>query len=340
MAGSAASLSPDWLGADVEQLDAVATRCGRAGEATGQVARSLRAQVLEQEWASGPFFQAFRASVGSHLLPTLAALAEALRRFGRVVSAQADAQRRISAGESFDLAAVPRYASPLGTGSSRGKAPSRVDLLPEDELIGPLWEAQGGYTRQVGFASSTTEWRVRALGLDGDPGFLAGDRGGTAHGYLYLLDYRHAEHGQVGPADVAVERVASIGANASLGGSITGDSLTNFHVKGHAEAFAGARAGVDGSFEIGGLTAKGSAEAWAGAGIARGVNVGWQEDGSFTVGYTKGVAFGLGGKVSWSVTADRELMESISEAFESVGDMAKDTRDWLTSGWDTTPRSR
>lgn len=338
MAGLSASPSPGWLGADVGQLDQVSARCRRAGEATGQVARSLRAQVLEQEWASGPFFQAYRASVASHLIPALTTLAEALHRFGRVVSAQADAQRRISAGESFDLAAIPQYASPVAAKSDRDKAPPSVNLPPGSELFGPLWKLEGSHTQQVGPASSTTDWQVRALGLDG--GFRVTSTSAAASGRAYLLDYSYAERGEVGPVDIAVEKSGSIGVDLSGGGSANLNSLKTLNIGAEAEAFAGGRAGVEAKFEVGGLIATGNVEGWAGVGWARGFKFGWQEDGSFTIGRTVGGAFGLGGKFSGSLTADRELMESMSQALESVGDTAKDAGDWLTSGWDTKPRSR
>jgi hypothetical protein len=336
VAGATTSPSAGWLGADVGQLDDLANRCGSAGAATGRVAASLRTGLLEQPWAAGPFFQNFNSYVATRLIPTLATVAEALGSYRTVLAAHAEAQRRISAGEQVDLTQLAQYASPPEARSGRRKAPPDVETGAH--LFGPLWGVEFDRAGQLGPATATTDGHLRAVGVTGDAGFTStGELSAKASGRAYLLDGSAAGGLEWGPAEVAGELSGSGGVvDLSAGGSIDRDS-----VGAQGEAFAGARGGVSGEFDVGGLGAAVSVEGWAGAGVAAGFEVGRLDDGSYTLGGSFGFAWGLGGKLSGSVTVNPdEVRDSVESAAEALDEAAGRVRDWVTSGWGTTTRPR
>ncbi|WP_101525726.1 putative T7SS-secreted protein [Nocardioides houyundeii] len=113
---------------------------------------------------------------------------------------------------------------------------------------------------------------------------------------------------------------AKVSGNAEVAASAEGKALfgrNGAHASG--ELFAGARAGVDGELDVGGVGGKVGVEGWAGAGIGGDVNVGY-DSGRFTIGGSGGVAWGVGGKVSGEVTLDfPKIYETGKDVVEHIG---------------------
>lgn len=62
-------------------------------------------------------------------------------------------------------------------------------------------------------------------------------------------------------------------------------------------------------------------EGWAGAGIAGDLDLGYR-DGKIEIGGSGGVAWGLGGKISGSITIDPgEVVETGGDIIDAIGDL-------------------
>ncbi|WP_181313005.1 putative T7SS-secreted protein [Nocardioides campestrisoli] len=124
--------------------------------------------------------------------------------------------------------------------------------------------------------------------------------------------------GQVGGEYGVVE--GNVSGEAEVAASADGKALfgrNGAHASG--ELFAGARAGVDGSIDVGGFGGKAGVEGWAGAGVGAEFNVGY-ESGRFTIGGSGGIAWGVGGKVSGEVILDfPKMYETGREIVEGIG---------------------
>ena len=115
-----------------------------------------------------------------------------------------------------------------------------------------------------------------------------------------------------------------LGANADYSAlvGVQGD----YHAKidntgGHAggELFGGAKLTGSGGLDLGPVGGNVDVEAWAGAGIAGDLDIGWDK-GKFTLGGHGGIGWGLGGKVGGDVTVDvPELLETGGDIIDSIG---------------------
>ncbi len=111
--------------------------------------------------------------------------------------------------------------------------------------------------------------------------------------------------------------------------------VTNKEVTIGAKAFAGAKAGVAGGVEVGGIGVGGTAEAWKGAGAE--AWIGWKKDdsGTYNFGWDAGLAPGVGGSVGMEITVDPDkVAKSVSaprrcggRRLGTVGDAAGDAKD-------------
>ncbi|MBI2567981.1 MAG: hypothetical protein HYV63_13200 [Candidatus Schekmanbacteria bacterium] len=116
------------------------------------------------------------------------------------------------------------------------------------------------------------------------------------------------------------------------------------HITLGAEAFAGARAGVEGSagLNVDGkelASVHGKAEAWAGVGARANLDVGF-EDGKFRFGIGLGAALGVGFNLDWGFEIDfGAIADTVGDiAKDVVGgvvDFAEDAADWVGDAVDT-----
>lgn len=100
-----------FLGADVEGLEKVAKTCRDAAEFAQTVRNVLRAIVAAAS-IFGPWGKAFVAYLERVVIPWLERVIAALQAFSKVLSGNAEAQRKVSAGESFNFATLPAYQTP------------------------------------------------------------------------------------------------------------------------------------------------------------------------------------------------------------------------------------
>lgn len=84
-------------------------------------------------------------------------------------------------------------------------------------------------------------------------------------------------------------------------------------VAGTVGGFAGARASAEGGGDIGGVGAKGTAEAQAGIGFEA-AGAATFENGKLKIGYEQGVALGVGGKLGGELTIDVEKAQQEGQA--------------------------
>ncbi|PLW71638.1 hypothetical protein C0036_16760 [Streptomyces sp. DJ] len=90
-----------------------------------------------------------------------------------------------------------------------------------------------------------------------------------------------------------------------------------------AEAFAGAKAGVAGGADIGGIGVGATAEGWAGVGAEAEASLGKGNDGKWHIGAHAGVALGLGGQVGFEFTVDPgKVTDTVGDAADALGDAA------------------
>ncbi len=112
-----------FLGADTEELQEAGQKCQEGAETTGEVIQYLRALVIALKAASfftGGASAAYAQYLETTVIPWLERIKQALDLFARVLLAHADAQNRVSAGESVDWGGLPTYRSPaLPAGDTR-----------------------------------------------------------------------------------------------------------------------------------------------------------------------------------------------------------------------------
>ncbi|TMR08951.1 hypothetical protein ETD86_45595 [Nonomuraea turkmeniaca] len=169
----------------------------------------------------------------------------------------------------------------------------------------------------------------RAFEVSGGVGRM-GDRYGVrgdfrAEAYALSADARLRR--KLGPADVAANASArAIGADASAGGEVSAGP-GGVRVRAEAGAFAGVKAGVDGSVEVAGVKPSAGLEGQAGVSASAGVDFGFH-DGKLKLAASVGAALGLGGKVTGGMEIDvGKLAGGAGDAANAVaggaGDAAK-----------------
>jgi hypothetical protein len=181
-----------------------------------------------------------------------------------------------------------------------------------------LWGADGSVEDYWGDVRVQADGSLRAVGLDGAAGGRIDANGVVAHGHgaFTLFGAEGTAGGEYGYLSGEVSGSASAEARAE--GDLT-LGPTGVHAGG--ELFAGARAELGGQADLGGIGGEVSVEGWAGAGIAGDLDFGYR-DGKIEIGGSGGVAWGLGGKISGSITIDPgEVMETGGDIIDAIGDL-------------------
>jgi hypothetical protein len=275
-----------FLGADVEGLDKVAKTCRDAAEFAQAVRQVLRAIVAAAS-IFGPWGKAFVAYLEHVVIPWLDRVIAALRAFAQVLSGNADAQRKVSAGESFDFATLPSYRTPAlpagdthrypvlppatggpailpaplpgggAVGSPEPGAPSGLD--PEPVTL----PGRAGSAGSTGGDTPTADVTPTGLSGGGAPGGLSGgggSPGGLGGGYRGSSGGDGRESGAGVPGDLTAGALGSLdpaaagpsdddaGAGLGAGTSIDGaGNGVNPVMVGGAGLAAGAGAGLLGA---------------------------------------------------------------------------------------------
>lgn len=144
-----------------------------------------------------------------------------------------------------------------------------------------------------------------------DAGIFAGMKAAAMYGY-------HA-----GPLSFQDSYSSQAGLWYGVGATACKDGLSA-----HLEAFAGAKATVDKTVDLGGLSGTGHGEAWAGVGLEGDATFGKGEDGKYHIGFDGGAALGVGGKIGFDVAVDPfEVAQTAQEAAEVIGSTAEAVSD-------------
>lgn len=101
-----------FLGADTDELQEAGQKCQEGAETTDDVIMFLRALVIALRAASfftGGASAAYAQYLESTVIPWLQRVSAALKLFAQVLLSQADAQNRVSAGETVDFGTLPTY---------------------------------------------------------------------------------------------------------------------------------------------------------------------------------------------------------------------------------------
>ena len=162
--------------------------------------------------------------------------------------------------------------------------------------------ADGSYT--VGGVHGEASGKIDANGLTGHLG-----AGAT------LVGAEGKAGGEWGIAEAEVKGEAAIKADAE--GDLT---IGPKGVHAGGEVFAGGKAEVGVSGDVGGVGGEASAEGWVGIGASGDVDFGFH-DGKFEIGGSGGLAFGVGGKLSGHITIDpEEIADTTGDIIQGIGD--------------------
>lgn len=135
-----------FLGADTEELQEAGQKCQEGAETTGQVIQYLRALVIALKAASfftGGASAAYAQYLETTVIPWLERIKQALDLFARVLLAHADAQNRVSAGESVDWSGLPSYRTPALPAGDTREYPAIVSGTPAPVTASPGPAAAG-----------------------------------------------------------------------------------------------------------------------------------------------------------------------------------------------------
>lgn len=175
-----------------------------------------------------------------------------------------------------------------------------------------IWGAEGSVEDYWGDVKVDADGSVTFGGVSGSAEATLDANGLTvgADATATLVGVEGHAGAEYGYAEVGVDGTASVEATANGEARIGVDGV---HAGG--EVFAGAKAEVSASGDVGGVGGEVGAEGWAGFGASGDIDAGF-DDGKFTIGGSGGLAFGLGGKLSGSVTID------VGEVGDTLGDIA------------------
>lgn len=180
------------------------------------------------------------------------------------------------------------------------------------------WGAEGSVEDYWGEVRVHADGSIAVLGADGAAGGRIDTNGLTAHAHaaLVALGLEGTAGGEYGYLSGQVSASGAVEARAE--GDLT---LGPAGVHAGGELFAGGRVEVGAQGDLGGVGGEVAAEGWAGIGIAGDLDLGFR-DGVFEVGGSGGAAFGLGGKLSGSITIDPgEVIETGGDIIDAIGDM-------------------
>lgn len=167
-----------FLGADTEELQEAGQKCQEGAEATGQVIQYLRALVIALKAASfftGGASAAYAQYLETTVIPWLERVKQALDLFAKVLLAHADAQNKVSAGESVDWGGLPTYRTPALPAGDTRDYPPLVSGTP-----GPVTASAGGSPAAPAPGTTTPgSTAVEGFGPADQVGRDAGVPGGT-----------------------------------------------------------------------------------------------------------------------------------------------------------------
>ncbi|MFV0405328.1 MAG: alpha/beta hydrolase, partial [Propioniciclava sp.] len=280
-------------GADIEDLEAGASRLASIGTRIGGMARPLRSQWYSSHWHGGAANR-FRSEWDSVHSRALADAEAFLRNAGDQLRREADQQRSTSSG---------------GGSGSVGSAlsPARIADLIAGIGASTAWAGSKAVTERSGTWSSpgglaTVDGRIAAGSISGDASAEIGpDRASASvQGRLALLEAQAGGRFGNEYLGASAKGDAMAGAEAGLGSSVS-LGMDGVSAKLGGEGFAGARASGSGTVDIGGVGAGGTAEARAGVGIKGGATGSVSLD-EVSVSVSFGVALGVGGSLGGKVS--------------------------------------
>jgi hypothetical protein len=166
-------------GSDVDGLEKVGMECEKAADIADTVRKACMA-IVAASWVFGPFGGAFTSYLATVVIPWLGRISTALHLFAKVLAGHADAQRRVSSGESVDFSTLPTYQSQaMPEGDTR-----QYPVLPEGQAGsggGQAASGGGGGTGSNGGAEGGGSGGGQAAsGGGGGTGSSGGLDGGSA----------------------------------------------------------------------------------------------------------------------------------------------------------------
>ena len=179
------------------------------------------------------------------------------------------------------------------------------------------WGAEGSVEDYWGDVKVHADGKVTVAGVEVGAGGKIDADGLTAeaHANVTVIKVEGSAGGEWGIAEAEVKGEASVEANAEGDVTIGKDGV---HAGG--EAFAGGKIEGSVSGDVGGVGAEGTAEGWAGIGIAGDLDFG-MKDGKFEIGGSGGAGLGLGGKLSGHITIDPgEVLDTGGDILGGIGD--------------------
>jgi hypothetical protein len=182
------------------------------------------------------------------------------------------------------------------------------------------WGAEGSVEDYWGDVKVHADGSITVGGLDGSASGKIDANGLTAQAGagVTLLGLEGKAGGEWGYLSGEVS--GSAAAEARAEGDVT-VGTRGVHAGG--ELFAGGRAEVGVSGDVGGVGGDVSAEGWAGIGISGDVDFGFH-DGKFEIGGSGGAAFGLGGKIGGHITIDPgEVLETGGDIVDAIGGLLR-----------------
>ncbi|HRW19216.1 MAG TPA: hypothetical protein P5181_10330 [Dermatophilaceae bacterium] len=163
-----------FVGADTDALTKLAQKCLKAAQVADTATAFLTALVVTLKaasWFTGGASLAYATYLETTVIPWLKKISMALKLFAKVLGAHADAQDKVSSGESVDFGALPRYETPaLPSGDTRA--------YPVMDLGG-----SGASTAAGDLTGGAVPATTGAGALPSDPGtFTTGSVGGSLSG--------------------------------------------------------------------------------------------------------------------------------------------------------------
>lgn len=184
-----------------------------------------------------------------------------------------------------------------------------------------VWRAQGSTQTFVGPANGMLYAEGEASALTAS---ATGSVSASEKGVALNLDAQAELFGASGAVGYTTD-YSTVEIAGDIGAGVYGDADATFGVEGvdvGAEVLLGAKASVDGEVSVGGIGFSGTAEGWAGAGAGIDGTFAY-DDGKLTIGASAGLAWGLGGSLGGGITLD----------FEEMGNTATDMWDTVSGWW-------
>lgn len=218
---------------------------------------------------------------------------------------------------------------PTDLGKTKVDADGGTTTLSKEKWERNLWpDLKGGDKGTLGPVGLSGTYDVKGPGIAHEHELSVGSKGlkSEAKTEIYLAKGETEDKVTLGPAEVKVKAEAAAVAEAKI--NATANTAEGLDLGG--ELFAGAKAGVDGSVDVGGIGIGYKAEEWAGAGIAGHVKVG-MENGKYVVGAEFGEALPYGGKAGAYVTVDpAKVVQTASDVADSVENGVRSAVDTAT----------